>query len=173
MIFIGPNKKFWLRPRGVALLFTMLITSIIFSISIGVFNLIIGEIILSGTGRDSQLAFYAADAGVECVLYWDIQHPGLSQSAFATTTPTANTITNACAGATLVVGGWPSCLPSPCSSGGEEKSGASSFTLNFSNGSCVSVEVEKQPTQNVITAQGQNTCSGSNRTVQRGLKVVY
>ncbi|MDP3784961.1 MAG: pilus assembly PilX N-terminal domain-containing protein [bacterium] len=153
MIFIQSDKKFWSRPRGVALLFTMLITSIIFAISLGVYNLIIGEITLSGTGRDSQLAFYAADAGAECALYWDIQHPGLGQSAFSTSTPAVIS----CAGESRSVGGG----------------SVSNFSLSFGNGSCVSVGVEKQPTQNIIIAQGQNTCSGSNRTVQRGLKVVY
>ena len=29
---------------------------------------------LSGTGRDSQFAFYAADVGAECALYWDLKH---------------------------------------------------------------------------------------------------
>ncbi len=134
-------------------MFTMLITSIIFSISLGVYNLIIGEILLSGTGRDSQLAFYAADAGTECALFWDIQHPGLGQSAFSTSTPAVIS----CAGQSKSVGG----------------ASISNFSLSFENGSCVSVEVDKQPTQNVITAQGQNTCSGSSRTVQRGLKVSY
>lgn len=153
MISIKPDKKLSLRPRGFALLFTLLITSIIFSISLGVYNLIIGEIILSGTGRDSQLAFYAADAGTECALYWDIQHPGLAKSAFSTSTPAVIS----CAGQSKSVGGG----------------SVSNFSLSFGNGSCVSVGVEKQPAQNIITAQGQNTCSGSNRTVQRGLKVVY
>jgi len=134
--------------RGFAILFTLLIVSITLSISLGVYNLLIGEIILSGTGRDSQLAFYAADAGVECALYWDIQ-----QGAFSTST--ANNIT--CAGESKTVGGGLS----------------SAFTLAFENGSCVTVTVEKGQSQTTITSQGQNTCDMNPRTVQRGLQVTY
>jgi len=134
--------------RGFAILFTLLIVSITLSISLGVYNLLIGEIILSGTGRDSQLAFYAADAGVECALYWDIQ-----QSAFSTSTP--NNIT--CVGQTKTVGGGLS----------------STFSLALENGSCVSITVEKSQTLTTVTAQGQNTCESNPRTVQRGLRVTY
>lgn len=31
------------------------------------------EVFLSTLGRDSQYAFYAADAGAECALYWDFR----------------------------------------------------------------------------------------------------
>lgn len=139
--------------RGIALLFTLLITSLLFTISLGVYNLIIGEIALSGTGRESQLAFYAADAGTECALYWDIKHPGLSRSAFSTSTPAVIT----CGGELKTVGG----------------SASSNFSLTFENASCVSVTVEKNLTQTTITAQGRNTCAQAGRRVERGLKVTY
>ena len=41
------------------------------------------ELKLSGLGRESQIAFYAADAGIECFFYWEIKHPDLADSAFA------------------------------------------------------------------------------------------
>ncbi len=134
--------------RGVALLFTLLIAVVTLSVSLGVFNLIIGEISLSGTTRDSQLAFYASDAGVECALYWDIQ-----QGAFSTST--ASVIN--CAGQTESVGG----------------ATISNFSLSFGNGSCVDVSVEKLPSQTIVTSQGKNTCEDRPRTVQRGLQVSY
>jgi hypothetical protein len=33
----------------------------------------ISEVQISGLGRDAQSAFYAADAGSECAMYWDLQ----------------------------------------------------------------------------------------------------
>ena len=42
------------------------------------------EVILSSIGRDSQFAFYSADAGSECALFWDFRH-----DLFATTTPSS------------------------------------------------------------------------------------
>lgn len=31
------------------------------------------EVVLASVGRDSQYAFYAADSGSECALYWDFR----------------------------------------------------------------------------------------------------
>ena len=141
--------------KGIALLFTLLIISLIFTISLGVYNLVSGEINLSGTGRESQLAFYAADSGAECALFWDLKHTGLEKSAFDTESPTSPI---QCTGRDITVN-------HSTPSGFE-------FNLNFDNGSCVAVTVEKTLSQTTITAQGQNTCGGG-RTVQRGLKVSY
>ncbi|MBI2038934.1 MAG: hypothetical protein HYT22_01460 [Candidatus Niyogibacteria bacterium] len=53
---------------------TLLYITAALSIGIGVALLVAGEVGLSGTGRDSQFAFYAADFGAECALYWDLKH---------------------------------------------------------------------------------------------------
>ncbi len=57
--------------KGFALLFAVLISSVLLSIGISIFNLTLKELILSSSGRESQFAFYAADTGAECALYWD------------------------------------------------------------------------------------------------------
>ncbi len=138
--------------KGFSLLFTLLIISLMFSVSLGVYNLIIGEIRLSGTGRESQLAFWAADSAAECALLWDIKPPGLAKSAFATS---SQALIN-CAGQTKTVGGSP----------------LSSYSLSFESGSCASVTVEKNSSETIVISQGQNTC-GAGRAVQRGIKVSY
>jgi hypothetical protein len=57
--------------------FTLLIASLIGSIllSLAIFMITVAqkEVLLSTLGRDSQYAFYAADAGAECALYWDFR----------------------------------------------------------------------------------------------------
>lgn len=165
------------NARGITLLLSVLIISIVLAVSLGVSNIITTEIFLSNTGRQSQIAFYAADAGIECAAYWDTLHAGLSRSAFATSTPSANTIS--CGGQNFSVGGWASCIPTPCTSAGEKKSGFSSFTLNFSNGSCAKVSVTKRndfsdpfsPTiETFIHSDGQNTCANTPRTFQRSIE---
>lgn len=59
------------RERGVVLLLVLLILSSLLSVSIGIFNLTIGEIRASGEIVDSFTAFYAADEGIEKTLYLD------------------------------------------------------------------------------------------------------
>lgn len=55
--------------RGIALLFTVLLTSAILLIAIGISNVSYREIIFSLEARDSGKAFFAADTGIECALY--------------------------------------------------------------------------------------------------------
>lgn len=185
--------------KGIALLLSVIIISIVLAVSVGVSNIVSTEISLSNTGRQSQLAFYAADAGVDCAIYWDTVHNGfsLSQSAFATTTSGANNLNpNACAGASMIIGGANSCvnatypqfpadanLPnSPCVAG-DKKAGLSKFTLAFSNQSCAIVTVFRRqdspsnPTsiETFIHSDGYSSggasCSTNNpRVFQRSLE---
>lgn len=56
---------------GFAMLFTVLIVSLILTIAIGISNLTLRQTILSNLAKDSGVAFYQADAGVECGMYLD------------------------------------------------------------------------------------------------------
>lgn len=79
------NNKFKIKAnkqKGFTLLLSLLVISIILSVGFGVFDIMTKELKISGIGRESQIAFYATDAGVECAYFWDIKHPGLDQSAF-------------------------------------------------------------------------------------------
>lgn len=53
------------------MLLVIAILSSIMAISIGIFNIIYGQIRISGEIADSFLAFYAADQGIERMLYLD------------------------------------------------------------------------------------------------------
>lgn len=70
------------KNRGFTLLLAALIASTVLSLGSSIFLIAQKQLLLSSAGRDSQFAFYAADAGAECALYWDVR-----QDAFATTTP--------------------------------------------------------------------------------------
>lgn len=67
---------------GFAVLFAALVGALALAIGLAVFNITVRELILSSQARESQAAFYSADAGMECGLYWDRQHAGLSASPF-------------------------------------------------------------------------------------------
>lgn len=57
--------------RGVTMLLVAVIVSALLSISVGIFNVIYGQIRISGDINDSFLSFYAADQGMEKTFYRD------------------------------------------------------------------------------------------------------
>jgi hypothetical protein len=147
------DLRFMIYDSGFTLLLAVLITSIILGISIGFSIFVLRELAISAIGRESQKAFFAADSGAECVLYWDLKQ---IPSAFSTTTTSSIN----CAGADYTVGG---------------PSGISNFTLNFDNGSCASVTVDKTVyLQTRMYSYGRNTCdlTDPNR-VERALDIAY
>jgi len=61
----GKNKK------GASLLLTVLIMSVILAIAMGIAKLSLGEIKLSRALPESLIAYYAAESGIEELLYLD------------------------------------------------------------------------------------------------------
>ena len=57
--------------KGITLLLVIVILSALVSISIGIFNVVFGEILISGELADSYKAFYAADRAIDKFLYLD------------------------------------------------------------------------------------------------------
>ena len=76
------NNKLKQKANGFTLLLSLLVISIILSVGLGVFDVMTKELKLSGIGRESQISFYAADAGIECAYFWDIKHPHEAESYF-------------------------------------------------------------------------------------------
>lgn len=135
--------------RGITLLLSIFVSSLALTLGLGIFTLLFSEVEFSGTAKESLLAFYMADSGIECALFWDIE-----RNAFATSSTSSIT----CEGDSFIVGG---------------PSGFSRFTIvDDFFGSCAVVEVTKS-TNTVIVSQGQNICANSSKTVQRGLRVSY
>jgi hypothetical protein len=149
------------KNRGFTLLISVLIASIMFSISLGISSIIRGEIFLANTGRQSQMAYYAADAGIECAIYWDTLHndgdyDNNDASPFATSTPD-NVGTGIDCGDDdfnneFDVGERKSCVNSldgsgsfsPCVGDSDKKAGVNNFVIRFENGSCAKVKVIKR-----------------------------
>jgi len=157
------------QKTGFILAFSVLISSLVLSIGLGMFNITLKELILSSSSRESQLAFYAADTGGECALYWDIKG-----GTFATST---------ILGASGIL-----CLESDITTNTIDSSPNSwivsitdttsyaKFRVNFTNGACAEVTVNKDFTapQTTIESRGYNTCDLTDiRRVERGLIVTY
>ena len=69
MNFKMKNEK--LKNRGMTLFIAVTIMGILLLVSFAIINISIKGSQFATSGRDSQFAFYAADAGLECAVYWD------------------------------------------------------------------------------------------------------
>ena len=155
--------------KGYALYTAIMLTSILFLVSYSTLNIIIKQLELSSLGADSNIAFYNADTGVECAMYWDLKNSNIS--AFATST---SAVIN-CNNQTISTGSQ-TVSTNPASQsligGGGSSNSTSIFQLNLTKG-CVIVRVIKNADNTTqIESRGYNSCSGSKR-FERGIKVNY
>jgi len=68
--------------QGFTLLFSILVSVLVLSIGASIISTALRQNILSGTGRESQHAFYAANTGIECAMYWDLNSPEFGAQRF-------------------------------------------------------------------------------------------
>jgi hypothetical protein len=65
------NKFLTQKNKGFALLFSVIVSIVLLAIASSIISVSLKQIIFSGTGRESQLAFYSANTGIECALFWN------------------------------------------------------------------------------------------------------
>ncbi len=73
------------EEKGFTLLFAVIVSTLVLAVGGSIINIALKQVVLSGIGRESQYAFYAASTGIECAYYWDIAGVN-GASAFATST---------------------------------------------------------------------------------------
>ncbi len=120
-----------IRPNlqsGYALFTSIMLTGTLIIIAYATTNFALKQLLLSTSGADSHLAFYVADSGVECAMYWDVKNG--PTSAFDSSAPTSSITCGGQSNAVTSTGGgsetiWlddGSALPSgfsPSSDGGD------------------------------------------------------
>ena len=151
------------ESKGFTLFIAMVVMGTLLLIAAGITSLAVKQSFISSTGRESQNAFYAADTGIECALYWDVQNPS-GKSAFSTSTASTITCNNS---ANLPVGGG----------GYGNPTSVFSFTLT-PDIYCASVSVTKvyigPVLRTTIESKGYNTCDTTNpRRVERAVRATY
>lgn len=155
--------------RGFTVLLAALVASVTLALGISIFEITQKQIMLSSLGRDSQFAFYSADTGAECALYWDIRH-----EYFGTSTPPNLVAPDdpACAGQKLNATGRPQV--------GEQNPYPYTMRFQFNTGGlCSQVTVKKDSAdpRTVIHADGFsancNSLGTNPRTLQRSLEIRY
>jgi len=152
---------------GFTLLFAVLIGSLLFAIGIAIANLTIKEIILSAAGKESETAFFAADTGTECALYWDLRVSGTFPSSQSSPRDPDNTIQ--CNGANVGLSyAWTA------------TEATTTFRLGLGSESCAEVRVGKtvNPARTIIESHGRNDsdCASTDSNparVERALRVRY
>ncbi len=195
---MNKNKKYYKKKsqRGAILLIAVTVSSLVLAIGLGILNITNKEIILSSFSKESGKAFYAADTGIECALFWDISYAkgGLSESPFATSSSLSlsETTSLSCAGQVFNVDPHVDADFDKWKISHKDAVSATT-TFKFSAWSadydgvpdvknpCVEVKIEKYEEnygipviRTIISAIGYNTCDESKkRRVSRGIRVQY
>lgn len=142
-----------MNNKGSVLLIAILVGGVALAIGLGVYDRTYKELLFTSFWKQTQIAFSAADSGLECALYWEL-HPGAGGIGSAK-----------CFGG--AVNGW------------DPKVGTGSFQIDLVSGvgPCVKVDVGGSGVATTTTARGYNvSCAdvtaGTNpRIVERGLRV--
>lgn len=149
--------------RGFTLLISVLVASVLLALGFAIFNIVSKEIILSSAGRESQFAFYAADTGIECALYWDFVGDAFSIGSL---------VEDVVCGEAGVLSDLDKVLVG----------NTITTTFEFSLGAdptepCAIVSVERIESPTVTTrieSLGYNTCVDTNpRRIERAIRVQY
>lgn len=146
------------------MLLALLVISVALTVSLGVSNLVLGELLLSTAGRDSQIAFYSADTAVECALYWELIHQAFDQG-----------MSIHCADREII--------PTPVGDGTTwEFSLELPLRESATARSCADVSLQKDPVKGTVTVRGLGNfpavledghCAARGRTVQRGIETRF
>lgn len=159
----SPTYSDQVRSGGFTLLYATLIGSLLLAIATGIFNIIFKELQLTSSSRESFVAFYAADTGLECSLYWDLSQ-GVFLSSDDHDPPQSGVL---CNGIDITQNWTVNSNPS---------SATTEFDITFlPEPYCTHVVVSKvDGGETLIESRGYNTCDTNNpRRVERGIKATY
>jgi type II secretory pathway pseudopilin PulG len=87
------------EQSGFALLISLIVVGVVLSVGLSILDLSIKQVRLSTNAKESEIAFHAANAGMECARYWrrvndDEMENGdtISPLCFGATSPYSNTV---------------------------------------------------------------------------------
>jgi len=160
--------------KGFTLLFSVLVTSLLLAIALSIIGLSTKHNLISSIGRESQVAFYSADSGLECAKYWD--QPTVDRDAFSTSTPRTD-IT--CFGVTIPVVNMTPSAPASCDyTTGTCRKYQVAFSLvpSLPNNPDGDIFIEKNivTSETTIDSRGRNTDRLTDpRRLERAVKLTY
>lgn len=178
MRILKDNKRFFLNSsskiKGYAILFTVVVVSVISLIAIGLTNTSYKQLILSSVAKDSHLAFFQSDTATECALYLDNRLDMQVGGNPITATPVNWKCGINADGTDYTLGAYVD------SSGG----GTTQYKLNAIAGNdagmlssatpCFKIDIDKKSNGTKVSAYGYNVCDANSlRKVEREIDVNY
>jgi hypothetical protein len=167
------NKRHKNQQNGFTILVAVVTAGILLIIAMSIGGIALKEQILSTANKESQVAFYAADTGMECALYWDQKQgafaPDIAGGSFISQTKTP---TISCNNMTL-------------SSLTPDVSDINHYSYKFmvsgigGTTACSVVKISKDTisipnkTKTEILSYGYNTCDASLNRLERGITTTY
>jgi len=143
--------------KGFTLLIAVVFSAVVLSLGTALLDIAYKQILLASSAKQSEVAFYNADAALECALYYDQQqnafNPANPSSSVTCDTRTSNFVPNIAGGVNT-----------------------SNFDLSCAaGGTSAHVTVIKAISGNTsIYTTGYSNCNTSDtRRVERGLKAAY
>lgn len=137
------------RSRGFIMLYTALVVSLLLAVTASMASIAFKRTQLSITNEASQNAFYAAESGLECGIYWDRNEDAFEDNEVIE-----------CAGETPTVSTAPTSVWS--------------FTIPFDNDTCADVTIDRRGANSVLVeSRGYNNCGSGSRRFQRGVSARY
>ena len=169
------SNQFLKTKKGFTIFFAMLVSSLALSIGLAIYDLTLRELDLASTVTQSTYAIYAADAGAECALYWDLNCTlGSCQAGSAFSTSTASTGLPGsglvCNSVDITTSSWSLTLAASAAT--------TTFTIPMSGAAtapCAKVTVAKNgnPAQTTVVSRGYNNCGSGYLQIERALQVNY
>ena len=152
---------------GFAMLFTVLIVSLILTIAVSISNLTLRQAVLSNLAKDSQSAFSQADAAVECGMYEDTYLGKFPVGTTVATGAATDAPANFYCGDTLM-----ELAPAPRS---YTDYLVYTFASYVDNQPCFLITFDKTNAASYsrVEGSGSNICGASPRRVERALEVKY
>jgi competence protein ComGC len=151
------------KQKGFTMLIAIVTTSILLIVSFAVANVVVKQISAIYAGKQSQVALYSAESGVECAMYWDLKDPS-GDSAFDQSKATEANPKPSLIKCYDIIPVRPDTL----------SQATSTFRIKeLKGGGCADVNVGKYTTVTIIESRGYNTCSDSDRRFERALVVTY
>lgn len=187
------KKNLTLFTSGFTIFLAVIVSGLLLLVVLSISNLALKETILSGAGRESELAFFAADSGVECALFWDYQNPdpvtGFQREQGAFISPIQNiecgagvTYQSPSIGVGFNPADYPSFDPGDPFSINKPVCNidpvVSNFTVTFDNGTCTILSVSKcydgTTLKTQIESRGRSSCDLADpRRFERAIRVIY
>jgi Tfp pilus assembly protein PilE len=78
------NKKNNKKEKGFVILISIMVSLILLSVGAFIASVAVREIMLSSSAKQSQAAFFAADAVLECALFKEFKEGGFDTTNYAT-----------------------------------------------------------------------------------------